>query len=49
VVAGLALGLLIGSYISSRKTLRAYQEAMRLMSYGQNYGPPNRGWRRLGH
>ena len=48
-VAGLALGLLIGSFMSSRKTLRAYQEAMRLMSYGQIYGPPNRGWRRLGH
>ena len=44
-VAGLALGLLIGSYLSSRKTLRAYQEAMRLMSYGQLYGPPT-GWRR---
>ena len=48
-VAGLALGLLIGSFMSSRKTLRAYQEAMRLMSYGQVYGPPNRWWRRLGH
>lgn len=48
-VAGLALGLLIGSFISSRKTLRAYQEAMRLMSYGQLYGPPNnRWWRRPG-
>jgi len=46
-VAGLALGLLIGSFLSSRKTLRAYQEAMRLMSYGQLYGPPtNRRWRR---
>ena len=39
-VAGLALGLLIGNFLSSRKTLRAYQEAMRLMSYGQHYGPP---------
>ena len=48
-VAGLALGLLIGSFMSSRKTLRAYQEAMRLMSYGQVYGPPNRWWRRFGH
>jgi uncharacterized protein len=48
-VAGLALGLLIGSLISSRKTLRAYQEAMRLMSYGQLYGRPNnRWWRRPG-
>ncbi len=44
VVAGLALGLLIGSFVSSRKTLRAYQEAMRLMSYGQLYGPPNNKW-----
>ena len=43
-VAGLALGLLIGSYVSSRKTLRAYQEAMRLMSYGQLYGPPTGSW-----
>jgi carbon monoxide dehydrogenase subunit G len=47
-VAGLALGLLIGSFVSSRKTVRAYQEAMRLMSYGQVYGPPTRWWRRLG-
>jgi hypothetical protein len=46
-VAGLALGLLIGSFVSSRKTVRAYQEAMRLMSYGQVYGPPTRWWRRL--
>ena len=46
-VAGLALGLLIGNYVSTRKTLRAYQEAMRLMSYGQLYGPPaGRWWRR---
>src|ERR671917_2482484 len=46
-VAGLVLGLLIGNYVSSRKTLRAYQEAMRLMSYGQLYGPPtNRWWRK---
>jgi uncharacterized protein len=42
-VAGLALGLLIGSYVSSRKTLRAYREVVRLMSYGQLYGPPRRG------
>jgi carbon monoxide dehydrogenase subunit G len=48
-IAGLALGLLIGNYFSSRKTLRAYQEAMRLMSYGQLYGPPaGRWWRRPG-
>ena len=47
-VAGLALGLLIGNFLASRKTLRAYQEAMRLMSYGQLYGPPtNKRWRRL--
>ncbi|MDP8926304.1 MAG: SRPBCC family protein [Actinomycetota bacterium] len=39
-VAGLALGLLIGNFVASRKTLRAYREAMRLMSYGQLYGPP---------
>jgi uncharacterized protein len=46
-VAGLALGLLIGNYVSTRKTLRAYQEAMRLMSYGQLYGSPaGRWWRR---
>jgi uncharacterized protein len=49
VAAGLALGLLIGNYVSTRKTLRAYQEAMRLMSYGQLYGPPSgRWWRRPG-
>jgi carbon monoxide dehydrogenase subunit G len=47
-VAGLALGLLIGSFFSSRRTVRAYQEAMRLMSYGQVYGPPNKWWQRLG-
>ncbi len=43
-VAGLALGLLIGNFVASRKTLRAYQEAMRLMSYGQVHGPPNKWW-----
>jgi uncharacterized protein len=43
-VAGLALGLLIGNYVSTRKTLRAYQEAMRLMSYGQLHGPPAGKW-----
>jgi uncharacterized protein len=48
-VAGLTLGFLIGNYVSSRKTLRAYQEAMRLMSYGQLHGPPTgRWWRRPG-
>ena len=48
-IAGLALGLLIGNYVSTRKTLRAYQEAMRLMSYGQLYGPPTgRWWRKSG-
>src|SRR5918997_3322906 len=48
-VAGLVLGLLIGNYVSSRKTLRAYQEAMRLMSYGQLHGPPtSKWWRRPG-
>jgi len=48
-VAGLALGLLIGNYAQSRKTLRAYQEAMRLMSYGQLHGPPaGRWWRKPG-
>ena len=49
-VAGLVLGLLIGNYVSSRKTLRAYQEAMRLMSYGQLHGPPtSKWWRRPGY
>ena len=41
VVAGLVLGLLLGNYFASRRTLRAYQEAFRLMSYG----PPARRWR----
>ena len=41
VVAGLVLGLLVGNYFASRRTLRAYQEAFRLMSYG----PPARRWR----
>jgi carbon monoxide dehydrogenase subunit G len=41
VVAGLVVGLLVGSFFASRKTLRAYQEAFRLMSYG----PPARRWR----
>jgi len=41
VVAGLILGLLIGNFFASRRTLRAYQEAFRLMSYG----PPSRRWR----
>jgi uncharacterized protein len=45
-VAGLVLGLLIGNFIASRKTLRAYREAMRLMSYGQLYGPTDSRWRR---
>ena len=44
VVAGIALGLLIGNFVYSRRTLRAYQEAMRLMSYGQIYGPPTGKW-----
>jgi carbon monoxide dehydrogenase subunit G len=44
VVAGIALGLLIGNLVYSRRTLRAYQEAMRLMSYGQIYGPPTGKW-----
>jgi carbon monoxide dehydrogenase subunit G len=39
VVAGLVLGLLVGNFFASRKTLRAYQEAFRLMSYGPMYGP----------
>ena len=39
VVAGLILGLLVGNFFASRKTLRAYREAFRLMSYG----PPTRG------
>jgi carbon monoxide dehydrogenase subunit G len=41
VVAGLLVGLLVGNYFASRRTLRAYQEAFRLMSYG----PPARRWR----
>ena len=41
VVAGLVMGLLIGNLFASRKTLRAYQEAFRLISYG----PPARRWR----
>ncbi len=45
-VAGLVLGLLIGNFAASRKTLRAYREAMRLMSYGQLYGPTDSRWRR---
>ena len=45
-VAGLVLGLLIGNFLSSRKTLCAYREAMRLMSYGQLYGPTDSRWRR---
>jgi uncharacterized protein len=45
-VAGLVLGLLIGNFVASRKTLRAYREAMRLMSYGQLYGPTDSRWRR---
>ena len=50
VVAGLILGLLVGNFFASRKTLRAYQEAMRLMSYGQLHGPPtSKWWRRPGH
>jgi uncharacterized protein len=34
VVAALVLGLLVGNYFASRKTVRAYQEAFRLMDYG---------------
>jgi hypothetical protein len=45
-VAGLVLGLLIGNFVASRKTLRAYREAMRLMSYGQLYGPTDSRWQR---
>jgi carbon monoxide dehydrogenase subunit G len=41
VVAGVVVGILVGNYFASRKTLRAYQEAFRLMSYG----PPARRWR----
>jgi uncharacterized protein len=42
VVAALVLGLLVGNYFASRKTLRAYQEAFRLMSYGP---PTRKGYR----
>jgi uncharacterized protein len=45
-VVGLVLGLLIGNFVASRKTLRAYREAMRLMSYGQLYGPTDSRWQR---
>ncbi len=48
-VAGLALGLLIGNLVASRKTLRAYQEIIRLMHYGPAYGPPTKWWRRPGY
>jgi carbon monoxide dehydrogenase subunit G len=41
VAAGLIVGLLVGNYFASRKTLRAYREAFRLISYG----PPTRRWR----
>jgi uncharacterized protein len=43
VAAGLIVGLLVGNYFASRKTLRAYREAFRLISYG----PPTR--RRRGY
>ena len=38
VVAGLIIGLLVGNFFASRKTLRAYQEAFRLMNYGPGPG-----------
>ncbi len=41
VAAGLLVGLLLGNYFASRRTLRAYREAFKLMSYG----PPARRWR----
>jgi uncharacterized protein len=41
VAAGLLVGLLLGNYFASRRTLRAYREAFKLMSYG----PPSRRWR----
>ncbi len=41
VAAGLLVGLLLGNYFASRRTLRAYREAFKLMSYG----PPTRRWR----
>jgi len=45
-VLGLVLGILVGNIVASRKTLRVYQEAMRLMSYGQLNGPPSdQRWR----
>jgi uncharacterized protein len=40
-VAGLVFGLLVGNFFASRKTLRAYQEAFKIMSYG----PAGRRWR----
>ena len=45
VVAGLIVGLLVGNFLASRKTLRAYQEALRVIGHGPMYGPPARRWR----
>ena len=44
VVAGLIVGLLVGNFFASRKTLRAYQEALRVIGHGPMYGPPARRW-----
>lgn len=45
-VLGLVVGILVGNFVASRRTLRVYQEAMRLMSYGQLNGPPSdQRWR----
>ncbi len=45
VVAGLIVGILVGNFLASRKTLRAYQEALRVIGHGPMYGPPARRWR----
>jgi uncharacterized protein len=45
-VAGLVLGLLVGNLVASRKTVRAYQETMRMIGCGPMYGPPAGRWRR---
>lgn len=48
VVAGLAVGLFVGNFVASRKTLRAYRDVVQLLSDGA-VGSPARGWRRSGY
>jgi uncharacterized protein len=46
VAAGLVVGLLVGNFFASRKTLRAYQEALRVIGHGPMYGgSPAKRWR----